>query len=189
MQIFYYNLITCYLQLREFEKGRVIIERCQTLVEPGSFNWFKLQELFFLLAMHTAHYEAAAQVLEQVMDDPRFENQSFQITEVWKIYQAYVHFLIKVGKLPLSASPSSQRNSKFKLGKFLNETPVFSKDKRGMNIPILIVQILYALPVSHPPKIPHRSCNRYWILSPQIAIDEGCVLHIIGIKEVKMQTC
>ena len=144
LQIFYYNLITCYLQLREFEKGRVIIERCQTLVEAGTFNWFKLQELFFLLAMHTAHYEAAAQVLEQVMDDPRFENQSFQITEIWKIYQAYIHFLVKTNQL----SPNSlalQRNTKFKLGKFLNETPVFSKDKRGMNIPILIVQILYAL--------------------------------------------
>ncbi|MBK8192314.1 MAG: hypothetical protein IPK76_03665 [Lewinellaceae bacterium] len=29
------------------------------------------------------------------------------------------------------------------MAKFLNETPVFSKDKRGMNIPILVVQLLY----------------------------------------------
>ena len=144
LQIFYYNLITCYLQLREFEKGQVIIERCQRLVDTGSFNWFKLQELFFLLAMHTTHYEAAAKVLGRVMDDSRFENQSFQITEIWKIYHAYIHFLIKIGKLS-SESIVSQRNAKFKLSKFLNETPVFSKDKRGMNIPILIVQILYAL--------------------------------------------
>jgi len=144
LQIFYYNLITCYLQLREFEKGRQIIERCQNLVEPGSFNWFKLQELFFLLAMHTAHYEAAAQVMKKVMDDSRFDNQSFQITEIWKIYQAYIYFLIKVGKLSTD-SFGSQRNSKFKISKFLNETPVFSKDKRGMNIPILVIQILYAL--------------------------------------------
>ena len=144
LQVFYYNLITCYLQLREFEKGQVIIERCQSLVEPGSFNWFKLQELFFLLAMHTGHYNAAAQVLGKVMDDPRFETQSFQITEIWKIYHAYLHFLIKAGQLSLSELPS-QRNAKFKIGKFLNETPVFSKDKRGMNIPILIVQILFAL--------------------------------------------
>jgi tetratricopeptide (TPR) repeat protein len=144
LQVFYYNLITCYLQLREFEKGQHIIERCQNLVDPGSFNWFKLQELFFLLAMHTAHYEMAAQVLNKVMNDPRFDNQSFQITEIWKIYHAYVHFLNKIGKIP-SDSHSLQRNSKFKLSKFLNETPVFSKDKRGMNIPILVVQILYAL--------------------------------------------
>lgn len=144
LQIFYYNLITCYLKLREFEKGQYIIERCQSLVDPGSFNWFKLQELFFLLAMHTAHYEEAAQVLDKVMNDPRFEDQSFQITEVWKIYHAYTHFLIKIGKLSQTAGVS-HRNAKFKIGKFLNDTPVFSKDKRGMNIPILIAQILYAL--------------------------------------------
>lgn len=144
LQVFYYNLITCYLQLRELEKGQIIIERCQRLVNPGSFNWFKLQELSFLLAMHTSHYEAAAQVLGRVMDDPRFESQSFQITEIWKIYHAYIHFLIRIGKLS-PATVSSHRNAKFKLSKFLNEIPVFSKDKRGMNIPILIVQILYAL--------------------------------------------
>jgi hypothetical protein len=144
LQVFYYNLITCYLQLREFEKGQAIIGRCQNLVEAGSFNWFKLQELFFLLAMHTEHYEAAAQVLSKVMNDPRFESQSFQITEVWKIYNAYTHFLIKIGRLS-SITLQSQRNTKFKIGKFLNETPVFSKDKRGMNIPILVIQILYAL--------------------------------------------
>lgn len=144
LQVFYYNLITCYLQLREFEKGQRIIERCQNLVEPGSFNWFKLQELFFLLAMHTAHYDTASQVLNKVMDDPRFENQSFQIIEIWKIYHAYVHFLKKITKLS-SDSNASHRNTKFRLSKFLNETPVFSKDKRGMNIPILIIQILYAL--------------------------------------------
>jgi hypothetical protein len=144
LQVFYYNLITCYLQLREFEKGQAIIGRCQSLVEAGSFNWFKLQELFFLLAMHTAHYETAAQVLNGAMDNPHFENQSFQITEIWKIYHAYVHFLIKIDKLP-SEVFSSQRVAKFKLSKFLNEIPVFSKDKRGMNIPILVIQILYAL--------------------------------------------
>ncbi len=144
LQVFYYNLITCYLQLREFEKGRVIIERCQGLVDAGSFNWFKLQELFFLLAMHTAHYDAAAKVLHRAMEDPRFENQSFQITEIWKIYQAYVHFLVRAGKLSAETLPAD-RNLKFRLGKFLNEIPVFSKDKRGMNIPILIIQILYAL--------------------------------------------
>lgn len=144
LQVFYYNLITCYLQLREFEKGQAIIERCQNLVDSGSFNWFKLQELSFLLAMHTAHYEAAAQVLGRVMDNVHFDKQSFQITEIWKIYHAYIHFLIKIGKLPETVI-SSHRTAKFKLSKFLNETPVFSKDKRGMNIPILIVQILYNL--------------------------------------------
>ncbi|MDX1913532.1 MAG: hypothetical protein SFV22_18705, partial [Saprospiraceae bacterium] len=97
LQIFYYNLITCYLRLRELEKGQVIINRCQHFVDPKSFNWLKLQELSFLLAMHTTHYDAAAAVLEKVINNPNLENQSTQVTEIWRIYHAYMHFVIKVG--------------------------------------------------------------------------------------------
>jgi len=42
-------------------------------------------------------------------------------------------------------APSDKRFNKFKLGKFLNSVPVFSKDKRGLNIPILIIQILFMI--------------------------------------------
>ena len=33
----------------------------------------------------------------------------------------------------------------FKIGKFLNTTPVFSKDKRGINVSILLMHISYLL--------------------------------------------
>lgn len=143
LQVFYYNLIVCYLQLREFEKGQVVINRCGYYFEEGSFNWFKLQELFFLLAMHSGHYEEAYWLYEKVVNYPRFEEKAVQITEMWRIYQAYLFFLIKIGKIP--AGIVSGKVSKFKITKFLNEIPLFSKDKRGMNISILIVQILHSL--------------------------------------------
>lgn len=143
LQVFYYNLIVCYLQLREFEKGQAVINRCSYYFEEGSFNWFKLQELFFLLAMHSGRYEEAYWLYEKVVNYPRFEEKAVQITEMWKIYQAYLYFLIKIGKIPPGIV--SAKISKFKLARFLNEIPLFSKDKRGMNISILIVQILHAL--------------------------------------------
>jgi hypothetical protein len=34
---------------------------------------------------------------------------------------------------------------KFSIGKFINETPVYSKDKRGHSITILVLQILFLL--------------------------------------------
>lgn len=143
LQVFYYNLIVCYLQLREFEKGQAVIHRCGYYFEEGSFNWFKLQELFFLLAMHSGRYEEAYWLYEKVVSYSRFEEKAVQITEMWKIYQAYLFFLIKIGKIPQGIV--SGKISRFKIAKFLNEIPLFSKDKRGMNISILIVQILHAL--------------------------------------------
>jgi hypothetical protein len=143
LQVFYYNLIACYMQLKEYDKGRAAIGRCEYYFEEGSFNWFKLHELFFLLAMHTGHYENAYEVYEKVKKHPRFEDNPVQIHEMWRIFQAYLYYLIKVGKIP--AEKVGAQHSKFKINKFINEISLFSKDKRGMNVAVLIVQILYSL--------------------------------------------
>ena len=143
LQVFYYNLIVCYLQLKEFEKGQEIITRCEEFFEKGTFNWFKLQELFFLLSMHTGHYSAAYQTFDRVTTYPRFEEKEVQIVEMWRIFEAYLYYLIKIEKIP--ADEVLPRHAKLKMHKLLNELVVFVKDKRGMNISILIVEILYTI--------------------------------------------
>ena len=143
LQVFYYNLIICYLQLREYEKGQAVIDRCAYYFEEGSFNWFKLQELFFLLAMHTGHYDDAYRLYAKVTAYPRFEEKAVQIVEMWRIFQAYIFYLIKIGRV--SEHVLSDKVAKFKIGKFLNEISLYTKDKRGMNISILIIQILYSI--------------------------------------------
>jgi hypothetical protein len=141
LQVFYYNLVICYLQLGEFDKGQAVINRCEYYFEEGSFNWFKLQELFFLLAMHTGHYEDAYHLWEKVAHHPKFEEKPVQVVEMWKIFQAYVFYLVKIGRIPESAL--SEKAKRFKMSKFMNEISLFLKDKRGMNISIITIQILY----------------------------------------------
>lgn len=165
LQVFYYNLIVCYLQLREFEKGQEMIVRCEYFFEEGSFNWFKLQELFFLLAMHTQHYDEAWKIYERVIRYPKFDEKIPQIVEMWKIYEAYVHYLLKIGKI--SEQVLGDKPPKFKLSKFLNELAMYSKDKRGMNSSILIVQILFSIyeknydqSIDHIERI-EKYCSRY----------------------------
>jgi len=143
LQVFYYNLIVCYLQVGEFDKGQKAIERCEYFFEEGSFNWFKLQELFFLLAVRTGHWEEAYHLYEKVVNHSKFEGNKVQVVEMWRIFQAYVFYLIRLGKI--SESVLSERSKKFKMAKFMNEIPLFTKDKDGMNISILIAQILYAV--------------------------------------------
>lgn len=141
LQVFYYNLVVCYLQLREFEKGQELISRCEYFFTEGTFNWYKLQELFFLLAMHSGHYAEAYHLYERVTSFSRFNEQAHQIVEMWKIYEAYVQFLIRIKQIP--AEMISEKAKKFRVGKFLNEVNEYVKDKRGMNISVLIAQILF----------------------------------------------
>lgn len=141
LQVFYYNLVVCYLQLREFDKGQDVIGRCEYFFTEGTFNWYKLQELFFLLAMHSGHYADACRLYEKITEMPRFSEQAHQIVEMWKIYEAYVQFLIRIGEIPADAV--SEKTKKFRVSKFLNEVNEYVKDKRGMNISVLIAQILF----------------------------------------------
>src|SRR5690606_2380545 len=61
--------------------------------------------------------------------------------EEWLIRSAYIHFLIRMGKITTVSSDKKQDS--FVLSKFLNSVPFFSKDKSGLNISIIIVQILF----------------------------------------------
>lgn len=139
LQAFYYQLVVCQIQLRRYEEGRDMLQQYAFIYEEGYFNWFKWQELHLLLSMHTGHFTEAFDLCERVCRHPKMTKQPAHVQESWKIYEAYVH-------LPIRAGLVSQETGKpFKPGKFLNETPEFSKDKRGRNVPILIARILYLL--------------------------------------------
>ena len=143
IQIANYQKLICYTQLKDYQSGRKVADHCLDLVDEGSFNWFKFQELYFLLAMHTGEYQEAYEIFLQVIEDKQFQFLPEAIKETWNIFKAYLHFLMEVDKL--TPAPHDKSFSKFRLGKFLNDTPIFSRDKMGMNIPILIIQILFMI--------------------------------------------
>lgn len=137
LQVFYYQLIVCYVQMRSFDKGMAIMTRYEEIYENGSFNWFKLQELFFMLAMHTRNYNEAYLICNRVIKHQKLAGLPAAIQEIWRIFEAYSHYIQLVGRV------STAEESSFRVARFLNEIPRFSKDKQGMNIPVLIAQILF----------------------------------------------
>lgn len=139
LQGFYYNLLLCELNLRNYSKCQALALNYQSLYETGTFNWFKLQELYFLVAMHSGNYEKASEICAYTTQHHTFSDQPAPLVELWKIFEAYVYFLYYSAKLP-----DTNQATRFKIARFVNETQVFSKDKRGMNIPILIIQFLFS---------------------------------------------
>lgn len=139
LQIFYYQQLICNIQLRQFEEGKKSAQECIRLMQEGTFNWFKYRELYLHLLLHTNRYDEAADVLLTTLEHPRFEFLPENIVEIWRIYEAYVYYLGKSGKVVLEA------RSKFRLARFINDFSVFHKDKSGMNIAIIIVKWLILL--------------------------------------------
>lgn len=140
LQGFYYNLLLCHLNLRNYPKCQALANNYHTLYDEGTFNWFKLQELYFLIAMHSGDYIKASLICTATSQHATFAEQPPPVRELWKIFEAYIYFLQDTGHLPAVTTPR-----RFKIAKFVNETQVFSKDKKGMNIPILIIQFLFPL--------------------------------------------
>ena len=55
----------------------------------------------------------------------------------------YLHFLFLVEQI--TPATSDKNFSTIRLGKFLNNVPSFAKDKHGMNIPVLVIQMAFLI--------------------------------------------
>lgn len=142
LQIFYYQQVICHLQLRNFLAAREALKHCLKFINEGDFNWFKAYETYFMLHMHTEEYVEAYRIFDLVTKHSKFKDLPGNIRETWKISEAYLVLLSEMGKV---SSPLSALEKNFRLARFFNEIQVFSKDKSGMNIPVLILDVLFNL--------------------------------------------
>ncbi|MFN7116866.1 MAG: hypothetical protein ACK4TA_08720 [Saprospiraceae bacterium] len=140
LQIFWYQKIVCCIQLRQFAAGKNAIARCLNYMEEGTYNWFSIKQLNVLLAFHIKDYQQAYEDFTHLVNHPRYLSLPEHFGETTRIYGAYLYYLSAIRKIELSEKDRYFQN--FRINKFINDTPIFSKDKRGMHIPILIIQIL-----------------------------------------------
>ena len=159
-----HQLLVCFMQKRDFTAGQQVIEQLEPYLGEGSVNWFSCQHTLLLLALHTRNYEKALHQYLQLVHHKRFKGLPQPLLEKFRIDGAYIHYLVIALDLPIP----HQKAYRFRLGKFLNEVPMYSKDKRGMNVPILIVQILFLI------------CNRKYnrAIDRMEAIQKYCYRHL-----------
>ena len=139
IRIFSHNALIAYIQLKDFEKGNKVAQKSISIVRVGEKSWYVNQELYLMLALHSRNYNKSYQILEMVVSSKNFSGLQNYIKERWEIHKIYIDFLIYIKKI------SIVEKKRFRIGKFLNSVPVYSKDKRGLNIPILIVQLLFLI--------------------------------------------
>lgn len=140
LQVFYYSQLVGHLNLRQFGHCRSVAVQHRGFFQTGSYNWYKWEELHFLAEFNAGEYEAALNIWLQATGRSEFSELPPSIGESWKIFEAYLLLLMRCGYL------KERKDSKrFKVAKIWNEIHFSSRDKSGMNIPILIAQFLLAL--------------------------------------------
>jgi hypothetical protein len=128
-----------YLYLRNYEAGSNSAAVCQQYFPTGSNNWFVYMEYYFLLAMHTLRFNRAFEIYSEVTSHPRFALQPEALRGKWKVFEICLNYA-------LSASGTSKHESSaINVEHLLQTVPLYTKDKQGYNVPILVMHILLLL--------------------------------------------
>jgi tetratricopeptide (TPR) repeat protein len=136
---------SCYLHLGNYKKGIECAKQAQPLYAEGSENWFILQELYFLLLFNSNDLYGATEIFCNVIRHPRINYTRAIQQELWKVIGGYLWFMINYFKDDQCLKLLTQQKQIFRFSKLLNEIPLFSRDKKGMNVAVLILQILLLL--------------------------------------------
>ncbi len=133
---FYNRYLTVCIPLKKVKEGEEIAKKLLCNLDDGSHNWYITLDSYFLLSLHTENYTKAEELYRLAKSHKRFRNLSEEFREVWRLYEAYLAYLRMLGKL------ETEPGKPFRVGKFMNQVPIFSKDKKGVNVAIIIIQVL-----------------------------------------------
>lgn len=139
--LFYHNLIACLIYTRQYNKTENIFIESQTYLTNGGTDWFANKNLYISLQLHQQNLQSAWDTFAEVSAHPKYKKLSQHYLESWKILEAWLYLAAEKGKIEIEES----HQKKFRLSKFLNEMPLFSQDKSGMNIQIILLQTAWSL--------------------------------------------
>lgn len=138
---FHKSLLIATTRLRKFPIAESAAVNCVKYTTPGTLNWYNSQYLTLILFLQSERFEEAWITWKKTAASAGFDKLPTANKESWQIAEAMVQFLMKSDKI--QALSEEDRRKKFRITKFLNEVPAFSKDKRGNNINILVLHILF----------------------------------------------
>jgi hypothetical protein len=143
VRVFQAYRVICLSMLDKFDEALTLNwDIVQNEVE-GSRNWFIHLDNLFLMALKGSRYKDAGRAACMIYQHNNFKAMSESIQESWNLQTAY---LILAKKLDSNAQISeSEVFSGFRLGKFMNNVPNYTKDKKGLYVPVLIAQFLFLL--------------------------------------------
>ncbi len=144
LYVFISKKINCLIQIKYYEEAEIEILNALKLVPEGKISWLSTNEKYMRMCFHMKKYQKAFNIFSKISTNYGFQSAYNQTIETWKVYEAYLNFFIENGNITPNQN-QLETGKKFRINKFLNEVPIYSKDKRGYNIPILIIQVLFFL--------------------------------------------
>ncbi|MEO1438285.1 MAG: hypothetical protein AAFV80_22275, partial [Bacteroidota bacterium] len=132
--------IIAFIALEKYAKAKAIAKEASQLMPMGKFNWHLILIQRIIICFHSGAYQEAYELYKA---QTKYQCPYSLLAEYWKIIQGYLYFFIQAGRI------EAYGEERFNLGKFLNEIPIFSQDKAGVNINVILIQILILMQRGH----------------------------------------
>jgi hypothetical protein len=137
------NLALSHLQIGNNEKAGTLLEECISMISLGAKYWIYTTSMYFLALVRCNRINEAIDLTIHVMSTKKMVNLNL-FDEAWKIRHACIQLMME-SKF-ISLSPTQKKSlKKFSISKFVNDVPIYSKDKLGQNINILFLHIGFLL--------------------------------------------
>lgn len=133
------NLIACNIYLKQYQEGRNNLETAKKFVKKGTLNWFQLNTTHLMLAFHSKNYSHVLPIYQEVVGHKNFVKVPQVFREIWILNFAWIYLLWKIDKVKL---PPNFLKKNFTLDELLGQIQEATKDKKGLNINIKIIQTI-----------------------------------------------
>ncbi len=91
--------------------------------------------------LYCGNIAGASSLISKLISRKEYKHQNQNIKEIIGINLGYIYLSSYINKSKFTTSTLPP----FRLAKFLNSTPIFSKDKRGINVGILLLHVAFLL--------------------------------------------
>ncbi len=135
-----YAFIQTGMYSKAIQIGKIELEK----LPLGSQPWYLMAHYVLKANLYLADYTKAIELIKIILDNSKFQKIGDSYKELFNTTLGYIYLILDSGFID-NNDHLREDLPDFKLARFLNATPVFSKDKRGINVSILLMHIAFLL--------------------------------------------
>lgn len=137
------NRVECTIMLSDFELGKTQIKGARKQVQENPINDLSLSGSAILLGLRTGNYEFSYRQFVNVNQRKISRYLTPRTQEQWIILEACINFLLLAGEIQPEKDWPKLRN--FRVAGFVNKVFTSTRNKKGDNIQILVLQALFSI--------------------------------------------
>ena len=138
----YIRIIVAFIQIGKFHKAIEFGRNVMPDINLGTNSWFRLNYYLSKAYIYSNDYLSAIKLI--LSTNKKHLKKYPNYIEIINTILGYMNLLIDF-KYIIIPVKLINKMPEFRLGKFLNSVPIYSMDKRGINISILLMHIAFLL--------------------------------------------